>query len=168
MNRAAWCLLLVCGGCGLHGGPSPRQMPAADEQQMQQALQMMQSQMEGAQDLAAGRDTEAARAFKQRSDAMAPLAKQRDEQFRKDPKYARAREQDEREQREFLRRNPSGIETEFKLSDAEEAELGFGMAEQFLNGRRLVADEALQRYVNVVGMWLSQQSERPNCPGVSR
>jgi len=53
MNRAAWCLLLVCGGCGLHGGPSPRQMPAADEQQMQQALQMMQSQMEGAQDLAA-------------------------------------------------------------------------------------------------------------------
>lgn len=164
MNRAAWCLILVCGGCGLHGGPSPRQMPAADEQQMQQALQMMQSRMAGAQDLAAGRDTEAARALKQRSEAMALLTKQRDEQFRKDPKYARAREEDERERREFLRRNPSGIETEFKLSDAEEAELGFGMAEQFLNGRRLVADEALQRYVNVVGMWLSQQTERPNLP----
>jgi predicted Zn-dependent protease len=164
MNRAALGILLVCTGCSLQSGPSPRHMPAPGEEQMQQAMQMMQSQMEGAQDLLAGRDTEAARAYKQRSEAMALQVKQREEQLRKHPKYARAREEEEREQREFLRQNPSGIESESKLSDAEEAELGFGMAEQFLSGRRLVADEALQRYVNVVGMWLSQQSERRNLP----
>jgi predicted Zn-dependent protease len=84
--------------------------------------------------------------------------------LRKDPKYVRAREEAEREDREFRRKNPSGFDSEFKLSDAEEAELGFGMAQQFLASKRLVADDGLQRYVNMVGTWLSQQSERPNLP----
>lgn len=131
---------------------------------MEQALQMMRSQMEGAQDTLAGRDTEAARAYKKQAEAMELRGKQMQEQLRKDPKYVRAQEESEREDREFLRKNPSGFETEFNLSDAEEAELGFGMAQQFLSNQRLVADEALQRYVNSVGVWLTQQSERPHLP----
>jgi predicted Zn-dependent protease len=139
-------------------------MQARQEEQMQQALQMMQSQMEGVQDVMAGKDTEAARAYKKQSEAMALQGKQREAQLRTDPKYVKAQEESEREHREFLRKNPSGMESEFNLSDAEEAELGFGMAQQFLSSKRLVADERLQRYVNMVGVWLSQQSERPNLP----
>ena len=122
------------------------------------------SQLEGAQDTMAGKDTKAARAYKKQTQAMALQGKQMEEQMRKDPNYVRAQEQNERKQREFQRKNPSGFETEFNLSDAEEAELGFGMAQQFLSNQRLVADEALQRYVNSVGVWVTQQSERPNLP----
>jgi predicted Zn-dependent protease len=164
MNKAALGIILICAGCGVHTGPSPRDMQAMQEAQMQQALQMMRSQMEGAQDTRAGRDTEAARAYKKQSEAMALQGKEMEEQLRKDPKYVQAQEENEREYREFLRRKPSGIESEFKLSDAEEAELGFGMARQFLSSKRLVADDELQRYVNSVGVWLTQQSERPNLP----
>ena len=164
MSKAVLAIFLVCAGCSVHTGPSPREMQAMQEQQMQQALQMMQSQMAGAQDVMAGRDTEAARAYKKQSEAMALQGKQMEAQLRKDPKYVRAQEEAEREDREFRRKNPSGMDSEFKLSDAEEAELGFGMAQQFLAGKHLVADENLQRYVNMVGMWLSQQSERPNLP----
>ncbi len=164
MNRAALAILLACTGCGVHTGPSPREIGAMHEQQMQQAMQMMQSQMEGTQDVMAGRDTEAARAYKKQAEAMALQGRQREAQLRKDPKYVRAQEEADREDREFRRKNPSGFDSEFKLSDAEEAELGFGMAQQFLASKRLVADEGLQRYVNMVGVWLSQQSERPNLP----
>jgi len=87
-----------------------------------------------------------------------------EEQLRKDPRYVKAQQEQEREHREFLRKNPSGIESEFKLSDAEESELGFGMAQQFLSGKHLVSDDGLQQYVNRVGVWLTQQSERPNLP----
>jgi beta-barrel assembly-enhancing protease len=164
MNKAVLAIVLACTGCGVHTGPSPREMQAMQEQQMQQALQMMQSQMEGAQDVMAGRDTEAARAYKKQTEAMALQGKQMEAQLRKDPKYVRAQEEAEREDREFRRKNPSGFDSEFKLSDAEETELGFGMAQQFLAAKRLVTDDGLQRYVNTVGMWLSQQSERPNLP----
>jgi beta-barrel assembly-enhancing protease len=164
MNKAALAVLLACAGCSAHTGPSQREVQAMQEQQMKQALQLMQSQMEGAQDAMAGRDTEAARAYKKQSEAMALQGKQMEAQLRKDPKYVRAQEEAEREDREFRRKNPSGFDSEFKLSDAEEAELGFGMAQQFLANKRLVTDEGLQRYVNMVGMWLGQQSERPNLP----
>ncbi len=165
MNKAALAIFLACAGCSVHTGPSQREMQAMQEQQMQQALQMMQSQMEGAQDAMAGRDTEAAQAYQKQTEAMALQGKQMEAQMRKDPKYARAQEEAEREDREFRRKNPSGFDSEFiKLSDAEEAGLGFGMAQQFLANRRLVTDEGLQRYVNTVGMWLSQQSERPDLP----
>ncbi|MEO8164184.1 MAG: M48 family metalloprotease [Betaproteobacteria bacterium] len=165
MNRMALAVLLLgAAGCSVHGGPSPREMPAMQESQMQQALQRMQSQMQGAQDLMAGRDTEAARAYQQQAEAMALQSKQLEAQRRSDPRYVLAQEGIEREDREFRRKNPSGVESDFNLSDAEEAELGFGMAQQFLSSKHLVADERLQRYVNMVGMWLSQQSERPGLP----
>jgi predicted Zn-dependent protease len=164
MNKAALGIILLCAGCGVHTGPSPRELQAMQEAQMQHALQVMRSQMEGAQDTMAGRDTEAARAYKKQTEAMQLQGKQMEEQMRKDPNYVRAQEENEREHREFLRKNPSGFETEFNLSDAEEAELGFGMSQQFLSNQRLVADEALQRYINSVGVWVTQQSERPNLP----
>ncbi|MBC8007396.1 MAG: M48 family metalloprotease [Prolixibacteraceae bacterium] len=164
MNKAALGVLFLCAGCASHTGPSPREMQAMQEAQMEQMLQMMRSQMEGTQDIMAGRDTDAARASKKHAEAMALQGKQMEEQLRKDPNYVRAQEQGEREDREALRRNPSGVETQFNLSDAEEAELGFGMAQQFLSNQRLVADEGLQRYVNSVGVWVTQQSERPNLP----
>jgi beta-barrel assembly-enhancing protease len=164
MNKIVLALILACTACAVHNGPSPRELQAMQEQQMQQAMQVMQSQMEGAQDVMAGRDTEAARAYKKQSEAMELQGQQMEAQLRKDPKYVRAQEESDREYREFMRKNPSGMESEFNLSDAEEAELGFGMAQQFLASKRLVADEDLQRYVNMVGTWLSQQSERPNLP----
>ena len=164
MNRFALGIMLAFAGCSAHTGPSPQEMQAMQEEQMKQAMQMMQSQMEGVQDVMAGKDTEAARAYKKQSEAMALQGKQMEQQLRKDPRYVQAQQEQEREQREFLRKNPSGIETEFKLSDGEESELGFGMAQQFLSGKHLVADDGLQQYVNRVGVWLSQQSERPDLP----
>ena len=164
MNKAMLAVALLCAGCSVSGGPSTRDMQALQEAQMQQALQTMQSQMEGVQDVMAGRDTEAARAYKKQAEALGLQSKQLEAQRRQDPRYVQAVEDGEREHREFLRKNPSGVESEFSLSDAEEAELGFGMAQQFLSSKRLVADEGLQRYVNMIGVWLSQQSERPGLP----
>lgn len=161
MNKAMLPVMLICAGCSVSGGPSPRDM---QEAQMQQVLQTMQTQMEGVQDVMAGRDTEAARAYQKQAEAMDLQSKQLEAQRRQDPRYAQTVADEEREHRDYLRKNPSGMESEFDLSDAEEAELGFGMAQQFLSTKRLVADDALQRYVNMIGVWLSQQSERPGLP----
>src|SRR5258706_14139867 len=98
---------------------------------MQQALQMMQCQMQGEQDVMAGRDTEAARAYKKQTEALALQGKQMEAQLRKDPKYVRAQEEAEREDREFRRKNPSGFDCEFKLSIAKNTDIAFGLALQF-------------------------------------
>lgn len=49
-------------------------------------------------------------------------------------------------------------------TQAEEIEIGDGVAETLLGARPLVEDPDLQRYVNAVGMWVAQQSERPELP----
>ncbi len=156
--------MVVCAGCAVHTGPSPREMQAMQEAQMQKALEMMNVSIEGQQDFLEGKDTEAARAYRRQTELAEQQDRALEEQMRRDPEYARMQAESDREYREFLRQNPSGIETEFNLSDAEEAELGFGMVQQFLSGQRLEADEGLQRYVNSVGMWVAQQCERPNLP----
>lgn len=46
----------------------------------------------------------------------------------------------------------------------EEIEIGADMAARLLGAAPLVADEALQRYVNNVGRWLAAQTERPDLP----
>lgn len=51
-----------------------------------------------------------------------------------------------------------------EISEAEEIELGEGIAAQLLGAAPLVNDPGLQRYVNRVGLWLALQSERPNLP----
>jgi predicted Zn-dependent protease len=49
-------------------------------------------------------------------------------------------------------------------TQAEEIEIGNGVAETLLGARPLLDDPDLQRYVNAVGMWVAQQSERPALP----
>ncbi|HEV8646956.1 MAG TPA: M48 family metalloprotease [Burkholderiales bacterium] len=49
-------------------------------------------------------------------------------------------------------------------TQAEEIEIGDGVAETLLGARPLLDDADLQRYVNAVGMWVAQQSERPDLP----
>lgn len=49
-------------------------------------------------------------------------------------------------------------------TQAEEIEIGDGVAETLLGARPLVDDPDLQRYVNAVGMWVAQQSGRPQLP----
>jgi len=64
-----------------------------------------------------------------------------------------------------------GAETIKKASDAsrdiaepEEIQMGGELAATLLGASPLVNDAELQRYVNRVGMWLAQQTERPGLP----
>ncbi len=157
-------LALAVAGCSVGTSPSGRETQLLQQARMQRAAGDMESQMQAIQDMMEGKDTEAARALKQRGEARARQQDEMDRQMRKDPRYAQKMEEQEREEREARRGNPSGVESQFDLSDAEEADLGFGMAEQFLSNQKLVADERIQRYVNQVGMWVAQQSERPALP----
>jgi predicted Zn-dependent protease len=49
-------------------------------------------------------------------------------------------------------------------SQAEEVRIGRRIAGNLLGAAPLVRDEALQRYVNLVGRWVALQSERPGLP----
>ena len=51
-----------------------------------------------------------------------------------------------------------------ELSEPEEIEIGDGVTETLLGARPMEDDVELQRYVNVVGLWVARQSERPNLP----
>src|SRR5690606_3910970 len=50
------------------------------------------------------------------------------------------------------------------ITDEQEIELGRGIATNLLGARPLVRDQAVQQYVNRVGLWLALQTERPNLP----
>jgi predicted Zn-dependent protease len=50
------------------------------------------------------------------------------------------------------------------VSEEKEIQLGAGIASNLLGAAPLVANPALQRYVNGVGMWLAAHSERPDLP----
>lgn len=50
------------------------------------------------------------------------------------------------------------------VSEPEEIQIGGGMAETLLGASPLLDDPELQKYVNDVGMWVAQQSERPGLP----
>ncbi len=91
---------------------------------------------------------------------MQEAKRQREEalrEMRSDPDTMRAMEQ----HKEMMRANPSGVQSEFNLGDREEAALGMEMAASLLGDQKLVDDPALSQYVNRVGMWVAQQSERP-------
>ncbi len=51
-----------------------------------------------------------------------------------------------------------------KISVKEEVEIGGLITSNLLGAAPLVDDPELQRYVNRVGMWVAQQSERPDLP----
>lgn len=50
------------------------------------------------------------------------------------------------------------------VSEPEEIEIGNGVTETLLGARPLEKDDELQHYVNVVGLWVARQSERPDLP----
>lgn len=50
------------------------------------------------------------------------------------------------------------------MSEADEIAVGKEIAAKTLGTYRLVRDEKLQRYLNVVGLWVALQSERPALP----
>jgi len=51
-----------------------------------------------------------------------------------------------------------------EIGEKEEIEIGQDLAARLLGAAPLVANEALQRYVNQVGRWLASQTERPDLP----
>lgn len=50
------------------------------------------------------------------------------------------------------------------IPEPQEIEIGQGIAANLLGAAPLVRDEALQKYVNKVGLWLALQTERPQLP----
>ena len=50
------------------------------------------------------------------------------------------------------------------ISEQDEIAIGREVAGRVLGAAPLVADDALQAYVNMVGRWIAAQSERPNLP----
>lgn len=51
-----------------------------------------------------------------------------------------------------------------EIPEPEEIEIGKGIAANLLGAAPLVRDDALQKYVNRVGLWLALQTERPDLP----
>jgi predicted Zn-dependent protease len=51
-----------------------------------------------------------------------------------------------------------------EVSQPEEIQIGRGVAETLLGAAPLADDPDLQRYVNALGTWIAQQSERPDLP----
>jgi beta-barrel assembly-enhancing protease len=51
-----------------------------------------------------------------------------------------------------------------EVKEPEEIQIGQGMTETLLGARPLYNDAELQHYVNEVGLWVAQQSDRPNLP----
>lgn len=50
------------------------------------------------------------------------------------------------------------------ITEPEEIEIGSGIAANLLGAAPLVRNDALQKYVNRVGLWLALQTERPGLP----
>ncbi|HEX7812186.1 MAG TPA: M48 family metalloprotease, partial [Burkholderiales bacterium] len=176
---------LALPGCVVSRGPSQEQMRAQQEwanERIREATEMMESQMQGVQE-----QMEKAQAEQQRPPgSLTPeekqqraeewraareqmkLAKQRDEavnaEMRKDPRIAKALDASENEHREMMRKDPSGMYSQFNLGDKEEAALGLEMLPMLMGQQKLVDDAGLQQYVNKVGTWIAQQSERPGLP----
>lgn len=50
------------------------------------------------------------------------------------------------------------------IDEPKEIEIGSGIASRLLGAAPLVADPAMQQYVNKVGMWIALQSDRPDLP----
>ena len=100
---------------------------------------------------------EQAKAAKQRNDEMM-------RNLRKDPQMARALDESDKKHKESMHANPSGVQSQFNLGDREEASLGLEMVPALIGEQKLLDDPALLGYLNSVGMWVAQQSERPGLP----
>ncbi|MDI1301265.1 MAG: M48 family metalloprotease [bacterium] len=56
------------------------------------------------------------------------------------------------------------MESAREISEAQEIDIGEGIASSVLGAAPLVRDDALQKYVNRIGLWLALQTERPELP----
>ena len=56
------------------------------------------------------------------------------------------------------------LESSQEISEPQEIEIGEGITSRLLGAAPLVHDDALQKYVNRIGLWLALQSERPGLP----
>jgi predicted Zn-dependent protease len=56
------------------------------------------------------------------------------------------------------------VESNLEIPEKQEVEIGKGIAANLLGAAPLVRDDALQRYVNRVGLWLALQTDRPGLP----
>lgn len=56
------------------------------------------------------------------------------------------------------------LEANKDITEPEEIEIGNGIAANLLGAAPLVRNDALQKYVNRVGLWLALQTERPGLP----
>jgi predicted Zn-dependent protease len=174
-------LAVLATGCVASRGPSEAQMRQQQEfinERMRQATEMMESSMRQANESLAGAQAksdayatmtpeEQAAQLKQAREEMRQQREQEEamqRELRRDPRMARALDEADREQREEMRRNPSGVHSQFELSDRDEAALGLDMVPALLGQQKLLDDPALQQYVNKVGLWIALQSERPSLP----
>ncbi|HVY05724.1 MAG TPA: M48 family metalloprotease [Burkholderiales bacterium] len=175
-------LFFACAGAGcmVSRGPSQEQMRAQQEMMQQQMrkstdelevqMREMQEDMDAAnhppppvsadavpdEDLAKRRHEQAKAAKQQQEEMMRNL--------RADPETAKAMDEANRMHKEMMRANPSGVTSRFNLGDKEEAALGLEMLLALLGDQKLMDDPVLEQYLNRVGMWIAQQSERPGLP----
>lgn len=56
------------------------------------------------------------------------------------------------------------LDSNKEINESQEIEIGRGIASNLLGAAPLVKDDALQKYVNRIGLWLAMQTERPNLP----
>lgn len=56
------------------------------------------------------------------------------------------------------------FESAKEITEPQEIEIGQGITSNLLGAAPLVRDDALQKYVNRIGLWLALQTERPNLP----
>lgn len=176
---------LALPACMMSRGPSEGQLRAQQEwanERMREATDMMDTQLQDMQE-----QMEKAQAEQQRPAAsLTPeekqkraeewraareqmkAARQQDEstnaEMRKDPRMANALDESDKEHREMMRKDPSGMYSQFNLGDGEEAALGLEMVPMLMGQQTLVDDAGLQQYVNKVGTWIAQQCERPGLP----
>ena len=188
MNKAVIAIVAVligASGCMVSRGPSEEQIRAQQEMMRQQMgvgadqleaqMRQMQEKIEAAQNppkrtTVDGPGLDDAQRAAQLRDAreQAKASKQRNDEMmrnlRKDPQMAKALDESEKKHKETMRANPSGLQSQLDLGDREEASLGLEMVPTLIGEQKLIDDPELLRYLNSVGMWVAQQSERPGLP----
>ena len=185
-------VIAVCGeaGCMVSRGPSQEQIRVQQEMMRQQMslstdqleaqMRQIQEKMEASQNPPpgataaqgggkddAGQRAEQRRAAREQAKEAKAAKQENDEMMRnlrKDPQMAKALDKSEKQHRDSMRANPSGVQSQFNLGDREEASLGLEMVPALIGEQKLLEDPALLGYLNSVGMWVAQQSERPGLP----
>lgn len=56
------------------------------------------------------------------------------------------------------------LDSNKEITEPEEIDIGHGIAANLLGATPLLRNDAVQKYVNRVGLWLALQTERPNLP----